>query len=146
LGVILGLLGLYTDFSRRRQIHMALIAMFAGHLLFVLTYAVADKELMLLPTFIIWGLWATLGAREAAKLVGTYTGEAAAVSGAMLLSIMMAANVLLNFERVDISNDWSARARGEALLRWLPADTLYLATWADAPIIDYFQLVEGWRP
>jgi hypothetical protein len=146
LGCILGFIGLWSDYERRRVIHTALALMFAGHLGFVLTYDVADKEFMLLPTFIIWAFWAMLGAREVARFIAVYTREAVAISGALLLLTMATANVMLNFNRVDISNDWSARTRGETLLRWLPADALYLATWADAAMIDYLQLVEGWRP
>jgi len=146
LGFILGLIGLRAGFKRRPQVHFALALMFSGHLLFVLTYSVADKELMLLPTFVIWGLWVALGARAAVRYMRGATGDTIAISGAALLLVMAAANVALNFSRVDISDDWSARERGEMLLRWLPADTLYLGTWADAAIIDYLQLVEGWRP
>jgi len=146
LGCLLGFVGLLKNFARQRDIHTALALMLGGHLIFVLTYAVGDKELMLLPTFLIWGLWATLGARDVARYIRSHTRESAAVSGAMLLLIMGSVNVALNFDRVDISADWSARARGELLMRWLPADVLYLATWADAPLIDYLQLVEGWRP
>jgi hypothetical protein len=146
LGCILGCIGVWSDYSRRQQIHRALGLMFAGHLVFVLTYNVADKELMLLPTFIVWAFWVMLGAREGARWVAKYTSGRIAISGSLLLLTMAAANVVLNFERVDISDDWSARTRGETLLRWLPADVLYLATWADAAMIDYLQMVEGRRP
>lgn len=146
LGCLLGIVGLWSDYGIRRVIHRALFLMFAGHLLFILTYSVADKELMLLPTFIVWGIWATLGARRVATFIATSTQQAVALSGSLLLATMVVANVAVNFGRVDISDDWSARTRGETLLRWLPQDVLYIATWADAAMIDYLQLVEGRRP
>lgn len=144
-GCLIAPLGLAADFRARPQIHKALMVMFASHLLFVLTYDVGDKELMLVPTFIIWTLWTALGTGVVARFIGERSGGAVAVSGTMLLLIMAAGNLVLNYGRVDISRDWSARNRGEVLLSWLPRDTLYLATWADAPIIDYLQLVEGQR-
>lgn len=145
-GCLIAPIGLAADFHARPQIHKALMAMFAGHLLFVLTYDVGDKELMLLPTFIIWAMWTALGAGVVARFISERSAGAVAVSGAMLLLIMAAGNLILNYGRVDISQDWSARNRGEVLLSWLPVDALYLATWADAPILDYLRLVEGQRP
>lgn len=143
LGFILGFIGLQVDFNRRRQIHLPLLLMFLGHLMFAVTYAVADKEFMLLPTFLFFGVWVVLGAGEIARYMGERGGVT--VSAAVLLLVMTASNVVVNFARVDISQDWSARNRGEMLLSWLPPETLYLATWADAALIDYLQYVEADR-
>jgi hypothetical protein len=144
LGFFLGIIGLWVDWRRQPQVHTSLLLMFVGHLGFILTYDVADKDLMLLPTFLVWGIWSALGAGVVARFVSKGSPELF-ISAAMLLSIMSLGNVVLNFARVDVSQDWSARHRGELLMRWLPVDSLYLATWADAPIVDYFQLVEGRR-
>jgi hypothetical protein len=145
LGFILGCIGFAADFDRRRKIELPLALMFLGHLMFAVTYAVPDKEFMLLPTFIFWGFWVVLGAREVARYVSERAAAGVAVSAAVLLVVMAASNVMVNFGRVDISDDWSARNRGEMLLSWLPPDTLYLATWADAAIIDYLHYVEADR-
>jgi hypothetical protein len=146
LGCLLGLIGLAADLRRRPWIHGSLLLMLLGHLSFILTYDVADKELMLLPTFLVWAVWCAMGADRLAAFVNERSRELFVLSGATLLLLMSVGNVVLNFTRVDISDDWSARARGELLMRWLPPESLYLATWADAPIIDYFQFVEGRRP
>jgi hypothetical protein len=145
LGCILGGIGLASDFKRRPQVHWPLLLMFLGHLIFVLTYSVGDKDLMLLPTFMVWGLWAVIGAGELARYIRERGRGRVAITAATLLAMMTAANVLVNFSRVDVSKDWSARNRGDVLLSWLPADTVYLAAWSDAALIDYFQLVEGRR-
>jgi hypothetical protein len=59
----------------------------------------------------------------------------------------MAASALLwNYHDVDISNDWSARERGEAIFDTLEPGTLYLGAWMDVPILEYLKYVEGWRP
>jgi hypothetical protein len=145
LGCMLGFVGLAADFGRRRDIHLPLALMFLGHLIFAVTYSVADKEFMLLPTFLVWGIWAVLGTGEAVRYAREHGGEIFSVSAAMLLAVMTLSNVMVNFTRVDVSRDWTARNRGEVLLGWLPPQTLYVATWADAALIDYLQFVEAER-
>jgi hypothetical protein len=146
LGFLLGGVGMFAGLRRYPQFHAPLFVMFMGHVLFVASYDVADKDQMLLPSFVIWGLWAAMGAQAAIAYAVRRLGNTLSLSATALLLAMATANVALNHGRVDISNDWSARIRGELLLNWLPADTLYVGTWADAALIDYLQLVEGMRP
>jgi hypothetical protein len=145
LGCFLGLVGVLAHFRRCPEVHLALAAMWLAHVAFVVAYDVPDKEMMLAPTFLIWAIWVTAGAQVIAGWVAERTGGAAVLPAGLLLLLMAAANVVINYQRVDISSDWSARQRGEVLLGWLPPQTLYLATWADAPILDYFQHVERQR-
>jgi hypothetical protein len=51
-----------------------------------------------------------------------------------------------NFGRVDLSDDWSARQRGERIFASLEPGAVYLGTWADVPILEYLQIVERFRP
>ena len=145
LGCFLGLIGLFASFRNRPVVHLALAAMWLAHVAFVVTYNVPDKEMMLAPTFLIWAIWVALGVQVLARQVAERTGGAVLLPAALLLLLMTAANLTVNYRRIDISGDWSARQRGELLLGWLPPQTLYLATWADAPILDYFQHVEHRR-
>ena len=51
-----------------------------------------------------------------------------------------------NWRLVDLSGDWSARARGEAVLAEAEQGALVLGWWDTVPVVQYLQLVEGRRP
>jgi hypothetical protein len=140
-----GLLGLLDDVRRRPDVHLGLATIFLGHLAFVLSYDVGDKDLMLVPTFLVWAIWVALGVRAFARLVPVWTEGKVAVPLAVLLFMLAGGNLLLNFERVDLSHDWSARRRGEELLAFLPPNAVYVGGWGDVPVLEYLQLVENQR-
>jgi hypothetical protein len=146
LGCLLGVVGLIDGWKRSWQLHLGLLLMFLGHLGFMLTFDVGDKELMLVPTYLIWGLWVACGTAAAGRQFARWTPEALVPRGAMVLLVLSAANLIMNFGYADISNDWSARLRGEAILRRLPPGTVYIGSHADVPILDYLRLVEHQRP
>ena len=146
LGCLFGIVGLYDDLPRHRAIHVALLLMFAGHLAFMLTYNVGDKELMLVPTYLIWDVWVALGVQATVRYVAQRTSGRVALSAGALLLVMSAGNLVVNFGRVDISDDLSARQRGETLFSGLPPHSVFIGTWADVPILEYLQLVEHERP
>ncbi len=146
LGVLLGLLGLIGDFRRRPSLHIGLGLLFAAHLAFYLCYRVGDKELMLLPTYLVWAVWAALGARTLCRLLDPWLAPRWSIPAAALLLALAAACLVENFDRVDLSRDWSARQRGERILASLEPGAVYLGTWADVPILEYLQIVERVRP
>ena len=145
LGCALGVIGLVDDGPRRRQLHLALGLMFAGHLGFMLTYGVGDKDEMLVPTYLIWSLWIACGAAALGRYLGRWTQAGMAAAGGLLL-LMSSYSLVANWRYADISDDWSARTRGEVIFRALPPGAMYVGTWADVPILEYLQLVEAQRP
>jgi hypothetical protein len=145
VSAVVGILGLFDGFRQRPDVHLGLATIFLGHLAFVLTYDVADKELMLVPAFLIWAIWIVLGIRVLARLVAGWTHGKIAIPVGALLLMSAAANLMINFARVDLSHDWSARRRGEDLLAYLPPRAVYVGNWGDVPILDYLQLVEKQR-
>jgi hypothetical protein len=147
IGVIalVGLLGVLDGFRLRPDVHLGLAVIFLGHLAFVLTYDVADKELMLVPTFFIWAIWIALGAQVIARQVAGWTHGTIAIPVGALLLMVAVANLLINFNRVDLSHDWSARRRGEDLFAQFPPHAVYVGGWGEVPILDYLQMVERRR-
>ena len=145
VSALVGILGLIDGFRQRPDVHLGLATIFLGHLAFVLTYDVADKDLMLVPTFLIWAIWIALGARVIAREVAGWTRGAIAIPVGALLLLLAIANLLINFNRVDLSHDWSARRRGEDLFAYFPPHAVYVGGWGDVPILDYLQLVEKQR-
>jgi hypothetical protein len=146
LGVVIGLIGLVSDFKRRLWLHISLLLMFVGHLCFYLTYSVADKELMFLPTFLIWGLWIGLGVTCLSREIKQRFSDVYHLSTVTLLMMLTVSHLVLNFGYVDLSQDGSARELGEDILAELEPDAVFLGTWRDTPILEYLQLVEGQRP
>jgi hypothetical protein len=144
LGCVLGAMGLVADFARRRAVHTALLLMFGAHLAFVLTYAVSDKAVMLLPTYVIWDLWVGLGAAALVRFAVEDDRRPLIVPG--LVAALAVAALALNYSYADVSEDWSARRKGEAILAQLPRESVFIGTWRDVPMIEYLRLVEGRRP
>jgi len=142
---LLGILGVLDGFRERPDVHLGLATILLGHLAFVLTYDVADKELMLVPTFLIWAIWIALGTRALARRVSSWTLGKIAIPVGALLFMFAVGNLTINFARADLSDDWSARRRGEDLFAYLPPGAVYLGGWGDVPILDYLQLVERQR-
>lgn len=141
LGALLGLVGLAGDFGRRPWLHAPLLLMFAGHLFFYLPYGAGDREMMFLPAYLIWAIWIGSGAGFLARRL-TLGGRL----GAATLAAMAAFTTAMNFALVDLSDDWSARERGEALLEALPRDAVFAGNWPDLRIVEYLQVVEHRRP
>lgn len=146
LGLLLGGVGLAADAPRRPALHVGLGLLFAGHLAFYLSYDVADRDLMLGPTFLVWAIWMALGARALCTWAAARLPRDWAIPAPTLLALLAGTCLLVNYRRVDLSADWSARRRGEQILAALPADAAYLGTWRDAPLLEYLQIVEARRP
>ncbi|MDX2165632.1 MAG: DUF2723 domain-containing protein [Deltaproteobacteria bacterium] len=146
VSALVGVVGLVDDARRRPDVHLGLAVIFLANLAWVVTYDVADKELMMLPTFLVWAIWIGLGVGPLTDLVARRTQGRIAIPAGALLLLLALANLLINFARVDLSRDWSARRRGEGLFAYLPPDALYVGGWGDVPILEYLQLVERQRP
>ncbi|MEO8603026.1 MAG: DUF2723 domain-containing protein [bacterium] len=149
LGCLVGIAGLVADFDRRRDVHLGLILLFFGHLSFMLTYDVPDREVMLVPTYLIWALWTAIGVRALADAVTprrASRASAPATTAAVLMLAMSATNLVVNFADADISDDWSARVQGEAIFASLPPGAVFIGAWYDVPILEYLRWVEGRRP
>jgi len=149
LGCFVGVVGLVADFDRRRAVHLGLLLLFVGHLGFMLTYDVPDTEVMLLPTYLIWALWAAIGVRALAGGGAprpASRASAPATTAAVLMLAMSATNLVVNFADADISDDWSARVHAEAILAGLPPGAVFIGGWYDVPVLEYLRWVEDRRP
>jgi hypothetical protein len=145
LGCFVGVVGLVADFTRRRDVHLGLLLLFVGHLGFMLTYDVPDKEVMLLPTYLIWALWTAIGVRALADVLAPRRASHATTAAVLMLALA-ATNLVVNFADADLSDDWSARVQGEAIFASLPPGAVFIGAWYDVPVLEYLRWVEGQRP
>ncbi len=146
LGFLIGLAGLFGDFRRRTSLHIGLVLMFLGHLAFYIPYTVSDKDLMFLPTYVIWGLWVGMGLNLIHDRLIMYAKGVYNTFVPVLSLGLVIASLGLNFSYADVSQDWSARTRGEDILTTMEPHALFVGSWGDVPIIEYLQIVEDQRP
>jgi hypothetical protein len=165
VGIGPGLLGLALLLRRDWRVAGMLVLMFVLNAAFYINYRVDDKATMFLPTYLIWALWLGVGfqqlldwlagaARAAARGAEPAAARAAArpaprgllVVARMALAASVLAGLVLTWPRVDLSGDWTARQRGEMLLRALEPNALVFGDWDTIALIQYLQLVEGQRP
>src|SRR4029078_4292016 len=97
---------------------------------FLLTYDVPDKEVMLLPTYLIWVLWTAIGVRALADVVAPRRALHATTAAVLMLALG-ATNLVVNLADGDLSDDWSARVQGEAIFASLPPDAVFIGAWYD---------------
>src|SRR5690606_36487275 len=112
LGFLLGVVGLADELRQRPGIAVELVLMFVAHVGFFVTYGVIDKELMYLPSFLIWGIWIGAGAALVHDAVARWTNGRWSIVVPSVVFLMAAGNVVVNVRYLDLSNDWSARQRG----------------------------------
>ena len=145
LGIVLGMSGFISQYKRSKTLAIAFMGMYLGHLFFYIPYNVQDKELMFLPSYILWGLWIGIGLDDAVmrlpkvnRLVSALLyGSVAAVVGLLLV---------MNYSLVDLSRDWSARQTGKDVIQRLEPGAWFYGTWSNVPILEYLQIVEKQRP
>lgn len=156
IGIGPGLLGLGYLLKCRLKTGVFLLLLFLGHIVFYINYRVLDKDLMFLPAYLIWALWLGAGYSLLLDWLGHSTSSIqspasrSSRAGKVVLSGVMIGMVILalawNWRLVDLSQDFSTRQRGEAILASLAPGALVFGYWDTVPVIQYLQLVEGQRP
>jgi hypothetical protein len=132
--------------------------MFLANAIFYINYRVVDKDTMFLPTYFVFALWLGVGYQWLRGWVhsspqGTRQAQDPRFSRlrpAMLVPLFALSVVALavgaNWQRVDLSDDWSTREQSEAILAQAKPNALIFGWWNTVPAIQYLQLVEGRRP
>jgi hypothetical protein len=150
VGIGPGLLGMVVLLRRNWRVGGLLLLMFAFSAGFYIDYRVVDKDTMFLPAYLVWALWLGVGFQW---LVQWMREEVAGVANRRLSRLLYGLLVIVvlvaaawNWQQVDLSDDWSARERAEAILRQVEPNALILGWWDSAPVVEYLQLVEGQRP
>ena len=144
IGLGPGLLGLALLLRRDWRLGGTLLLMFAASAAFYIDYQVADKALMFLPTYLVWALWVGVGVQWLLDLVGEHGRAQGLLRGLLAAAVLLA--IGWNWRLVDLSGDWSARQRGQAILHEAAPGALVLGYWHTVPIVEYLQFVEGQRP
>lgn len=149
VGIGPGVLGLILLFRRSWREASMLALMFCFSAAFYVDYRVIDKATMFLPAYVIWALWVGIGFQELLIWLRGASNAQGDLKTMQVMRTAMVAIVLLavawNWRLVDLSHDWSARQRAEAVLRNVRPNALVFGWWDMAPVLQYLQLVEGQR-
>lgn len=146
LGAFISLMGLIGDFKNRPIFHLSLLLMLVLHLTFYIPYAAPDQSTMLVPSYLIWGVWFGLGVHTLSERFPWGAIAPGVNLWAALVFILALVNVGLNLKYADKHGDWSARERGEEILAAMAPNSVFFGTWIDVPILEYLQIVEAQRP
>jgi hypothetical protein len=150
VGIGPGLLGIAVTLRRDWRVGGMLLLMFLCSAGFYIDYRVADRDTMFLPAYLIWALWAGAGLHWLLQWVDREGNALNRTWGMRLMRSAIGTVVLLaivlNWHLVDLSDDRSARVRGETILDLLEPNALILGWWDTVPVIEYLQLAEGQRP
>jgi hypothetical protein len=146
IGVPLGLLGFFTQLQTAPRVALGMGLIFAANLAFFGAYGAGDKQLMFAPTLALWSIWIASGTRDLTALIARHAPALREHPVNLLALGLPVVALLLNFGLVDLSNDYSARERGEAILTEVQPDALIAATWwVDVGILRYLREIEGVR-
>jgi hypothetical protein len=151
IGIAPGIIGMLALVRRNWRLGSMLLLMFLGHALFYIDYRAVDKELMFLPSYLIWALWIGVGLQWLLDWIRSEKEPGRKDPWVInLVHLVIAGSVLLtfvwNWPLVDLSNDWSVRERGEYIMQQVKPNALVFGNWDTVPLIQYLQLVEGQRP
>jgi hypothetical protein len=152
VGLVIGLVGIVALFQRQRTLAVVLTLCFLANAVFFIGYGAPDKDLMFLPTYLIWTIWLACGlAWLVAQGQGLFESERAQRwwswgLAAACLSLPLAA-LLINLPYVDLSHDRRSYERAERMIEAVDSDAYLIVThWADLGPLQYLQLVEQRRP
>jgi hypothetical protein len=150
VGIGPGLLGLFMSFKRDRYMAVMFALMFAFSAGFFINYSVIDKNTMFLPAYLVFAWWVGIGLQTILDWLKNNDHDHALLWEKVILKgalpVLVLFSLAWNWRLVDLSNDWSARARGEAILQRVQSGALVIGWWDTVPVIQYLQLVEGRRP
>jgi len=150
IGVGPALLGAWVLTRRDRRVGISLLVMLGAYSAFIIGYQAGDKQTMYLPIFLLFTVFIGIGYQALLDWVRDASNRAEARAGAWLLRMLMVGAVVVvavvNWPVVDRSHDWSARDRGEFILRTVEPGAVVAGYFHTVPVVQYLQLVEGMRP
>jgi hypothetical protein len=139
IGIILGLIGGYVLYTQKRGIFGVWLCALLPYTYFFLAYGAEDVEMMFSPTYLVWAVALAYGLHWALDGQGLRFKQGVSVA---LIGLFL----VVNFPLANVSDDRSVRDQSEAILAYLPADSLVFGQWLDVVPLQYLQEAEDSRP
>ncbi len=156
IGIGPGIMGMIVLWRKDWRLNGMLTLMFLANAIFYINYRVVDKNTMFLPTYLIFAIWLGVGyqwllvwVRPSMSGTNHHNAPPSRFKVDRLVQLFIVGVVALavgmNWQQVDLSDDWSTRLQSEAILNQAEPDALIFGWWDTVPAIQYLQLVEGQR-
>jgi hypothetical protein len=137
LGILMGLIGLY-HLRQRRGALAVWLALSLPYTYFFMTYGAEDHLLMLGPSYALWGMVSAVGLAWAMQGLDGRLKALAALG-------LVCPFLIVNYPRLDLSDDTRVYDENRALLEMLPPDSVVFGRWLDVAPLQYLQVVEHRR-
>jgi hypothetical protein len=150
VGVGPALLGGWLLARRNRRVGLPLLMMLIAYGVFIIGYQAGDKQTMYLPIFFLLAIFSGVGYQTLLDWVCDVPDRDDRQRNVWSLRVVMigvvVVSAVITWPLVDRSHDWSARERGEYILRTVEPHALVAGYFHTVPVIQYLQLIEGTRP
>jgi hypothetical protein len=151
VGVLIGFAGIYWLFRKRKMLGLGLMVSFVAIVTFYINYRVIDKDTMFLPTYLIWALFIAAGFIQVQDWLKKYavkviSATSITIASGTLLGVMLVGGIFFNWRWVDMRGETEYQRFAEVILGRAEADSIVIAPWSPATVLEYFQIVEGRRP
>jgi len=149
--LILGIAGLVGLWRRNPAWVIGLLLMFLANAFFYINYRVLDKDTMFLPAYEVWAVFVAAGLVALERLLKRFAGEQSLQAGmrkgiAAMTLLIVALSAGLNWRWVDMSHANGYILFAQDMLRGTAPDSVIIAPWSSAVVLEYYQVVEGRRP
>jgi hypothetical protein len=151
LGVILGLVGIHWLWRKSPDWLIGLLLAFAANALFFVNYRVMDKDTMFLPAYVVWAVFVAGGFTAADSLLkrfrarGLVDARMGKLAGTLpILFILLGLG--LNWRWVDMSQTDGYSLFAREMMSETAPDSMIIASWSSAVVLEYYQVVDGQRP
>jgi len=143
IGILLGLLGVWAQWKRHRNVCIALLLMFVADMAYFTGFAVLEYAYLVTPSYLIFSIWIAHGIAHIWSLRSGWGTKAIALacSGALLVGLFVW-KLPVRLERcastpvTDFAN-WSFDV--------LPQDCVAIGSWGKFTALRYFQTAYGLR-
>ncbi len=153
VGIALGLVGLVTLWRLARGEAMLLTVMMLGNFFFAMNYSLVGY-LYFIPTYLIWGVFISVGLGWLAVTLGRAVDERLGAAGVravaaltiFALAIAISYLAVSRYASVDQSGQTATRDEALALLKAAPQGASLYLDWEDLSVLRFYRMVYGMRP
>jgi hypothetical protein len=151
IGVILGAIGIVWLWRRNSAWTIGLLLAFITYSFFIANYRVIDKDTMFLPAYAVWAVFIAGGFTAVYNFIeqplSKNLNDLWLMRMVKILSIVfIALGLVLNWRWVDMSKADNYTLFAEDMLSGAAPDSVIVAPWSSAAVLEYYQVTQGQRP
>ena len=150
IGALLGILGLAYLGRKQWKLAVALLLLFSANVIFYINYRVLDKDIMFLPSYLIFTIFIAFGILAIVQYLSRLMQKIPKMTRAnqvvvFLICLLPISALALNWRWVDMHNMEGPERFANQVFVNLPEHSIVVADWSSAVVLEYFQVVYGQR-